>query len=139
MPDASLKRKALSNIDAADLLVERGHYDASVHCSYYGCLQLIKLTIKKIGNIDFEKQHIESSNFENGGSHKYYIDSFKRLFQTGRFKTDATKHANDIRKLKLLRVKADYDPESVNPGDCSSAVSTAKIFKEFVLDEIKVR
>jgi len=138
MPERSLKQKALYNIEAADLLVDNGYFDASAHCSYYGCLQLMKLTIKKIGNIDFETQRTKSSDETGGGSHKYYLNTFKDLFHKGRFKLDVDRHTNDIKKLKILRVKADYDPENVDPGECRSAVSTAKVFSEFIFKEIKI-
>jgi hypothetical protein len=138
MPENSLKQKALYNIEAADLLVDKGYFDASVHCSYYGCLQLMKLTLKKIGNIDFEVQFKESKATNSGGSHVYYLSKFKDLFPKGRFKEDVDKHTNEIKKLKVLRVKADYDPENVDPIKCRTAVSTARDFSIFVIKEIKI-
>jgi len=137
MPERSLQQKSKENIESADLLVDNGYFDASVHCSYYGCLQLMKLTIKKVGNIDFKTQHIDSR--DNGGSHIYIVNTFKSLFTGGKFKVGIEKHTNAIKKLKELRVQADYDPERVDSLKSRSAVSLAQEFSTFIFEEIKIK
>lgn len=136
MPERSLRQKSQENIASADLLVNKGYFNASVHCSYYGCLQLMKLVINNVGHIDFDTQHSESNNSIHGGSHKYYLKTFKDIAIKVHLKSDIETYTNDIKKLKELRVRADYDPEMVDSGKCASAVSTAKLFKSFVFDKI---
>ena len=139
MLDRSLQQKSQENIDSADLLVDNGYFNASVHCSYYSCLQLMKLTIKKIGNIDFNTQRIDSRDKNNGGSHIYYLKTFRNLFLVGPFKVEIERYTNEIRKLKELRVQADYDPEKVDSLKSRSAVSKAQEFSTFIFKEIKIK
>lgn len=144
MPVVRMKNKSAQNIQSADLLNDKGYFDSSVHCSYYGCLQIVKLTICKIGKIDFGTQAIESRASEIG-SHGYYLKTFKDIFKTDpkhkhdrKLNIDINKHVNDILKLKELRVEADYSPEHIDPLKSTSAVSTAKSFSQFMMDNFKL-
>jgi hypothetical protein len=138
MPARSLKEKSINNIESADLLVKKGYFDASVHCSYYGCLQLIKLVLNVQGRIGFDTQRQESHDAREG-SHSYYLSKFKSVFKGGELKTEVQTQTNEINKLRELRVQADYDPEKVDPGKCSTAVASAKLFSEFVFGKIKIK
>lgn len=138
MSDKSLKEKSLENIESADLLVGKGYFDSSVHCSYYGCLQLIKLALNEKANIDFETQFRESKS-DSRGSHIYYLSKFKTFFKNGALRNEIEVQTNSVRKLKELRVRADYDPIKVEPEKCAEAVMTAKSFRDFIFESIKLK
>jgi hypothetical protein len=137
MPSRSLKAKSQENIESADLLVVKGYFNASVHCSYYSCLQLIKLALNEKAHIDFVTQYQESK--KSGQSHHYYLGKFVAHFKNGVLSREVERQTNEIKKLKLLRVQADYDPEQVDALNSRRAVSTAIAFSEFIFKDIKIR
>jgi uncharacterized protein (UPF0332 family) len=138
MPAKSLKAKSLENIEAADLMVEKGFFNSSVHCSYYSCLQLIKLVLFVKANIDFSTQLENSKNYKDG-SHVYYLNSFTAFFKNNSLRRTVESQTNNVKKLKVLRVIADYDSNKVDAEKCSDAVVKAKSFRDFIFEEIKLK
>jgi len=133
---ANIKLKSDENFDAAILLVSNKMYNASIHCSYYSCFQLLKYTLKLCGiNYDDQKNNYTSycNNFHGEGkklgSHDYLIQEF--IKRSANKDMPSTISINRyISYLKALRNKADYNDEIVNDSDsieCSKQAKEARI------------
>lgn len=69
MEAASLKNKALLNIDAGDLLLKNTLYSPCIHCYYYGCFQELKAIL-----YDFFEFTTEDLNVHKHEIHSYSIN-----------------------------------------------------------------
>ncbi len=125
-----LREKALVNLEVAEYLVKESKYAPSVHCSYFGCLQFLKYTLRKFRDEtyeDIEKQ----CNIYLGGTHGYIIDSCLAEY---RKKVDFAKHKEikrELKDLKEFRVSSDYF--NVEVGDVEGEKSlkySQKIIRE---------
>ena len=116
------------NLDAADYLIKDSQYAPSVHCSYYGCFQLMKHKLKVIKNCSYEE--IES-NMSGSSSHTYLINELKYyLNPRNNSKIKEPKHAanfkDSIKDLKDFRQKSDYENVEISPEDAEKSLRIAK-------------
>lgn len=99
-----MKTKAIENLDSAQLLIDRGYYTASVHCSYYAVFQYMKYMLATTADspISFDDQDAHTGE----SSHEYIlIETRDRINANATKKRDFT---NAVRNLKQDRVEADY-------------------------------
>ncbi len=102
------REKSIQNLMSADLLIGEGFYSASIHCSYYSNIQLIlHLLQKKFPSLDEFDKYQRKGFKKNKGFHNWIInDVVKNLFKINN--EDFRYVSNNIRKLKKLRIEADY-------------------------------
>ena len=123
-----LKEKSNFNIDAAELLQNKSLFAPSVHCSYYSCLQLMKVAINEFLEISFEELDLEikTAKEENkGNTHEYII---KKIGDNIRYNSKAEFrifHRN-IKDLKNFRVRSDYEDFQITTTESFKAFNIAK-------------
>lgn len=120
-----LKNKSELSLAAAECLRKNTYYNAACHPMYYSCLQLIKYKLIKQG-ISLEIQASQASSRYKGNSHKYLIQKSKELIP---FKGDLRKkqeYSDNIKKLKDLRERADYQVDEIKQEECESGIRLAK-------------
>lgn len=119
--------KYQQNQTAADRLInEHKLYAASVHCSYYSCIQLITYLflahVPGINKEDFE------ADLAAKDSHKYLISKMgselRGMEVTSR---EINEFDSILKELKILRNKADYKDIEIN--EWSSKLAQTKSIK----------
>ncbi|MFV0331694.1 MAG: HEPN domain-containing protein [Dysgonomonas sp.] len=113
-----MKKKSDTNLKLAQDLINLGEYNASVHCSYYGCFQYLKCILKNNLNLSYSTQ-----NEDRPESHNFLLEN---LFK----KINNPKTIKNIREdfifLKEKRKIADYCEEEVGPDGSLDALEEAK-------------
>lgn len=103
---SKLSNKSQINFSAAEELQKSYHYCSVVHCSYYGCLQLMKhILLYKIGKTEAEIK--ADLNFSRDTSHSYIITQiiiYLKSLNNG----SVTLFSSNMNSLKKLRTNADY-------------------------------
>jgi uncharacterized protein (UPF0332 family) len=111
-----LKAKSSDNLSAANYLQSMRLYAPSVHCSYYSCFQLSKHFLNSKG----KNYHTQSLECGGKDSHNYIIN------ETQKYITDSLLYNREMKILKTLRRKADYQNDIITPNDASKALASAK-------------
>lgn len=118
-----LKNKSELNLGAAELLHEQSFYPPVVHCAYYSCIQMMKhIWLNKIGKTEEQLKDLCSDN--NQGSHEVIINQLK-IYIKSRSLNDRDFN-NDILQLKRLRVKSDYNNESIDYSISAESIQLSK-------------
>lgn len=129
-----LKNKSEINMDAAQLLLDKGLYPSCCHPAYYGCIQLMKYILNEKAGINYKQQEIEISLLESNkvsrkGSHNYLIDKLFHLISQSGKKEDklaAKTFKNEIEDLKRHREIADYKNEYIGIEISTQSIQKAK-------------
>lgn len=105
---SKLKEKSEFNFQAARLLISNNLYAPSVHCSYYGCFQLLKFTINNFFGVDYEKlsQLIASNTLS---THAFVIKYVSDEIRANLGRDSYREFNNKIKDLKNFREESDYD------------------------------
>src|SRR5665213_1934420 len=119
---SALITKSDQNIIAANNLIKASLFSPSIHCAYYGCVQLmLHLLRTHFGKTELQITHEGKTGSKNeNGFHNWlqnliYIE-FIRLNGT-----DAAKFNSKIRTLSTARARADYSTSDVNDNDALKA------------------
>lgn len=125
---SKLKEKSIYNIDAAELLQLKNLYAPSVHCSYYSCLQLMKVAINEFLDISFEdleKEIINARITQKLNTHAFII---KRIGDNIRIasKVKHTEFERNIKSLKRFRIRSDYENVEITATESNKAYFIAK-------------
>jgi len=112
------------NIQAAQLLYDKGLYNASANRSYYAALQSADLTLNYFGiktkGIDYSRTQ---ADFALELIHR------RKIFQN---------HLKSyLEKLRLIRNKADYSSESISKKQALRQLKQSKEFIEILAMEVK--
>ncbi|MFZ4543420.1 MAG: hypothetical protein ACOYOA_05180 [Saprospiraceae bacterium] len=118
-----LLTKSMQNLESADILINANMFSASVHCSYYSCLQLIKHVLTSdlgMTIADIEKMTAGKS------SHNAIINrAYDALLYYKLNEVDAINLRTNISKLKMQRIKADYSADLTELLDSKICYETA--------------
>lgn len=127
---SKLKQKSEFNFDAALVLIDKSYFAPSVHCSYYGCLQLMKYSIKKYFGIEYAdlKTSILASASKN--SHVYIINFIYSELYNKIGVHESRKFKRKINDLKQFRVESDYEDIEINYSYSSKALAKAESIKQ---------
>lgn len=107
----AMKNKANSNLEAAQILINNGQYNSSIHCSYYAVFQYMKYIL---AHTERDAISYEIQNEPRPESHDYIIDEIKyRINQLNKGRD----FAQQVRVLKSYRTTADYHLESFSQDD----------------------
>lgn len=114
-----MKSKSENTLLVAQMLIDKKQPTQSVHCSYYGVLQLMcyKLANAIDDPISYEEQKALTRSKD---SHELILDKIKNKIKDYRVER---KFAQDFRDLKAKRKEADYTARvfSLDEGlDCKS-------------------
>lgn len=131
-----LLTKSQTNYSSAQLLLVKSWYCASVHCSYYSCVQMMKHYLFHFGTtdatIDAEiKRHNSTSN-RHIGTHEIIINMVFSHINAIKGYREARKFKHDIIALKALRVDSDYKNQEIKLDDCTGALYLSESVNKFI-------
>jgi hypothetical protein len=123
-----LREKSGFNISAAEELINNSIYASSVHCSYYGCFQFLKYTIKNYKNFSYDYIENECFNYA-GGTHGYIIDTCLNEYRKKVNLNSYKDLKRNIKDLKEFRISSDYYnlEISIDQGEKSLSLSKSII------------
>lgn len=126
-----LKEKSNFNLDAADYLHTKNLYAPSVHCSYYSCLQILKVTINEFLEISYKDLELEikEAKKQHYNTHAYIIKKIGdeiRNFSS----EEHTMFNRNIKDLKKFREKSDYEDVQITTDESIKAFNLAKDLKQ---------
>jgi uncharacterized protein (UPF0332 family) len=107
---ANMRKKSEENLKAGNLLIEEELYNASVHCFYYSCYQLLLYFLNKK-----DEYRVSEEKLKKPGSHNYVINEVVRYLEKDKGKRFTLR--NDLISLKEWRKKADYGMEFIKKED----------------------
>jgi len=124
-----LKKKAEENLKAGKLLFDKAMFNASIHCYYYSCLQLMKFVI--LDKFGFTIETVDRQT-ESGNSHNWIINKIKELYLEKYDYSYSRIFSKDIKRLKNLRKDADYNLVEIDKDKTIEADNlTCNIFDYF--------
>lgn len=129
-----LRQKSEFNITAAQFLIEKNLYAPSIHCSYYSCLQLLKVVVKEFIGINYDDQESEISSGKSN-SHKYVIDKvLNEIRIKNRFEyIDMRRNITD---LKTFREKSDYYNIEIDISKSQNAFERATEIRNYLTKQL---
>ncbi len=125
---SELKEKSKFNIQAAELLQENNLFAPSVHCSYYSCLQLMKVVINEFLGISFEELERNIKNAQETqklNTHTYIIKTISDNIRYGS-KENQGEFDRRIKDLKHCRISSDYENVQITTFESDKALIIAK-------------
>jgi hypothetical protein len=127
---SELKKKSEHNLIASEFLIKQGLHAPSVHCSYYSCLQILKYTINNFFGIDYDVIDQDIIN-SKGNSHGYIINYVFREFRIKKIAEWEVQN-RQLKVLKELREKSDYDNIAIGSDTSNEAQIIAKNFTNYI-------
>lgn len=131
---AAYLNKARNNILAAETLVNNGLYVPSAHPAYYSSFLMMKYVLAHYFSIDYKRQ---DKLTEKKDSHK----ELSKIALPLLIKSDAENGNNYLEwynKLKMMRNKADYRPESIGDTQLKKNFASAKGFMNEVTKHFNI-
>lgn len=118
----NFRAKSEENIHAANLLIDKSLFTASVHCSYYAAFQMSKYILANFCDVGYKEQDNHS---KGQGSHQYVSYRVRTCLNklSSKYSDDYNTNYN---KLKMLRKKADYTTIMIKKKEAENARNTAK-------------
>ncbi|MCK9398996.1 MAG: hypothetical protein M0Q51_03230 [Bacteroidales bacterium] len=119
----NFKNKSDFNFDGSKLLIDRSLFSPSIHCLYYGCVQLIiHLLITKYGytedSIKIAIQNLKDNKL--GGTHTFYNTTIYRIAYSAN-KYTALDLQRSLSSLKISREESDYESKEITYDICHLA------------------
>lgn len=117
----NLKAKSEENIHAANLLIDKSLFTASVHCSYYAAFQMSKYVLANFCDVGYKEQ---DNNSKGQGSHQYVSTVMSNnLEKKNRFyMIDYNRH---YKTIKYLRNKAYYSTDFIDKEEAKEALESS--------------
>lgn len=122
---SNLIQKSNFNIDAAEKLIIDSLHAPSVHCSYYGCFQFLKHTLKNYKKITYEFIEDECKAY-SGGTHGYIIDKCLNEFRSKVDFNTFKEVKRNIKDLKSFRIDSDYFDIAIIIDESEKALALSK-------------
>ena len=119
----NLKTKSDHNLIASDLLLQNALPAASIHCSYYACVQLMLHMLYSHFSMNETDIEVDMRHSSKKTMHVWLIKIF---FDKISSKPDKRTFNSKINQLKGLRVKADYENVSISDEDASKSFQYSK-------------
>ncbi|MCI4648921.1 hypothetical protein [Phaeodactylibacter sp.] len=131
----SLLSKSHDNYCTFLLLTEHGEtenanfHTAAVHCAYYSCYQKLIFILKE----HYTNRYAEL-NTRTSGTHNLFISECVGCL-AGTFKKrarDITKINRQLKQLKAIRQKSDYEDEKVSIADIEKVKQYLEAFRRII-------
>ena len=133
---SKLKEKSEFNFEAAQVLIDKYLYAPSVHCSYYGCFQLMKFTMFNHFGISYDELRQNVSVKRTGGTHTYVTDFYNKAVRKNGI-SDYSNFSRKIKDLKEFRESSDYDDVEITIDKSQKALSYATELKQYIQKNFK--
>jgi uncharacterized protein (UPF0332 family) len=134
---SKLQEKSNLNFDAAALLLDKGLYAPSVHCSYYSCLQLLKFAINDFFGIDYSTLSSNIATLKTN-SHQYIVNFVYSELKKNVQIDEARKFKHTIKDLKNYRVESDYHDIDIDSEKGYKAYEKAKELRGYLKEMFHV-
>lgn len=134
---SKLKTKSEFNFDAAQLLIDNYLYAPSVHCSYYGCFQLMKFTLKDYFGMGYDELNQQVSVNSKGGTHSHITHVFNNEVKKNKGFTDYSEFSRKIKDLKEFRQASDYEDLEITIDKSQKALNYATELKQYIQTNFK--
>lgn len=119
-----VKSKSIENIKAAELLIKKRMYAASVHCAYYSCFQLSSYTLAHYCKMDYQTQEDLARTLKQD-SHTCVCGNMRGVLRSRDEELAANYHRN-YAELKKMRKKADYSSTIITHPEAEKAKEIAE-------------
>lgn len=135
--DTALRSKSEENIKLANLAIQESCYAASIHCSYYACLQLMGHIQRSDFGMTDEDIDNEQDNTQ-GSSHVLLISKFKeKLFLSQKLQNNQRTEfvrwfSKALVELKEKRKKADYKNTKIEKYEAKECFKISNEIIEFL-------
>lgn len=116
---SNIRDKSDENIEAAQLLINNGKYTSSVHCSYYGCFQMMKHVLATKCNVEYDVQN--STNGQD--SHLFIRDKILNEINDHTSKRNIRSYFDNI---KADRRRADYLQDKISDMESLETLDQSK-------------
>jgi len=133
---SKLKEKSEFNFEAAQVLIDKYLYAPSVHCSYYGCFQLMKFTMFNHFGISYDELRQRVSVKTSGGTHIYITDFYNKAVRKNGI-SDYSNFSRKIKDLKEFRESSDYDDVEITIDKSQKALNYATELKQYIQKNFK--
>lgn len=125
--DTALRSKSEENTKLANLAIQETYYAASIHCSYYACLQLMgHIQRSDFGMTD---EDVENEQKEiKGDSHNLLINKFiGKLRYSSQIPNNQRVNIEELfttnmRMLRTKRKKADYENKKIGRFEANESL-----------------
>jgi len=134
---SKLKAKSEFNLEAAQVLIDKYLYAPSVHCSYYGCFQLMKYTMFNHFGISYEELRHRVSVNTTGGTHKYVMHFFNKEVKNKNGYSDYNDFSRKLKDLMEFRETSDYDDVEITIDKSQKALSYATELSKYIQRNFK--
>lgn len=134
---SKLQEKSNLNFVAAALLLDKGLYAPSVHCSYYSCLQLLKFAINDFFGIDYSTLSSNIATLKTN-SHQYIVNFVYSELKKNVQIDEARKFKHTIKDLKNYRVESDYHDIDIDSEKGYKAYEKAKELRGYLKEMFHV-
>ena len=131
-----LKVKSELNFTAATLLYDKALYASSIHCSYYGVFQLIKLSIHDHFGLSDQEINIKCSSNKTG-SHQFIVNHVFGELQQAKV-IDAYMYKKRVKDLKEQRAASDYSEIEIDQEMCKKALVMSEDLKYYLTKHLNV-
>ena len=129
--------KSQENIKSATLLIEKEYSAASVHCSYYSCIQIMLHVLRS----DFKKseeditQESDEGSRDSHGFHNWIQNYlFKEVSNREKDARIALDFYNLLGSLKGIRIRADYKINVIGKKEASKALEGANKINKIITE-----
>ena len=120
----NIKLKSIEYMEAAQELINKRIYNASVHCSYYSRLMQMKYILAHHKRpIDYNTQNEKREK----GSHEYIITEISNRISN---RSQSLRIVQCFRALKSLRMDADYKDVLLKADDSTLAKQMSEGLKQ---------
>jgi uncharacterized protein (UPF0332 family) len=131
-----LKIKSEQNFTAATLLYDKALYAASIHCSYYGVFQLIKLSVHNFFGLSEHEIQKECSSLK-AGTHQFIVNHVFNELQQAKVE-DAYMYKKVVKDLKEHRSTSDYSDIEIDQKMCEKALAMSEELKRYLIKNLNV-
>lgn len=132
---AGLESKPDENLTCVSILKSNGYHTASVHCAYYAVFQYLKYSLTLLFQKTYRDLDKEYKQWElKGSTHDFYISYIRRKRTDLAEDEELGNFIAEIKKLRELRNKADYEEDVLGREESDYALKTSEQLKLYLKD-----
>lgn len=125
-----IKNKSVFNIDAAKMLIDETLYSPSVHCSYYGCFQLMKYKLNSTCGCSYDditsKVTASKQTKHPISEHVCVRQEMERHLREKINARELRTVIGNIKDLYNFRITSDYINEEIDYSKATKALGHAE-------------
>lgn len=115
-----MNEKAKQNIQAAEVLICKGYYNSSIHCSYYALFQYMKYILDHCGLCTYKSQDKKTNT---KGSHDNILKELDPHIKDARLRLNLHHSFSTWKKLRMV---ADYQVTPIVQDDSQKCLDDVR-------------